>query len=104
MSKNAKISRMFRNLTRMKKYRFYRLINTNPLDIVCNLRVKENFKKIKKIFKKKEKISKEKESLTVYEYYVKKRKAKLIILVLLFSLFIGILIGVSYLSVRLING
>ena len=95
---------MFRNLTRMKKYRFYRLINTNLLDSFSNLKVKENFIKFKKSLRKKEKISKEKKSLTVYEYYVKKRKRKMIISILLFLFFIGILIGVSYFSVRLING
>lgn len=95
---------MFRNLTRMKKYRFYRLINTNFFDLFKNIKGKENFLKFKINLKKKEKISKDKKSITVYEYYQKKRKHKLIILVLLFCLFIGILIGVSFLSVRLING
>lgn len=95
---------MFRNLTRMKKYRFYRLINTNFFDLFKNIKVKENLLKFKINLKKKDKISKNKESITVYEYYQKKRKHKLIILVLLFCLFIGILIGVSFLSVRLING
>ena len=95
---------MFKNNTRIKKYRFYRLINSDIFDLFKNI----NFnRKIIKINKKKNnysKVFKKDKNLTVYEYYSKKRKRKILIYVLLLLVFIGILIGVSLICVRLLNG
>lgn len=91
---------MNKNNTRIKKYRFYRFSNIDFRDYFLNI-----FNKIKKLFKtKKENKELKNKDTTIYEYYLKKKRLRIIVSALIFVIVIGILIGVIFINRSILNG
>lgn len=91
---------MNKNNTRIKKYRFYRFSNIDFRDYFLNV-----FNKFKKLFKsRKENKELKNKNITIYEYYLKKKRLRIIVSSLIFLVVIGILIGVIFINRSILNG